>query len=546
MRQELVTYFIERDMLLSPEVIELIENEEEFIKKFNEHLNHKEKLSVLNKELYESVLQTTYALDLNWKEFEKSRALHEKGNNERTYATFLDLLSYSINQKKTKELDHLLQEIKHEEQVIPEAQKLTSNVTVVSSWPITSEKRNVQDFVAHFRARYEQLKNILLHRPELQNSISIIRLQHKKDKEKIALVVMIREKTITKNGNIILTVEDTTGKINVLISKDNPLFTLGKDLTPDEVIGITGSLGTNIVFLSSIFLPDVPLNKELKKCPEEVYAAFISDIHFGSKYFLKNEFMQFIQWINGETGNHHQQHIAQKLKYLFIIGDVVDGVGIYPGQEHNLEYKDITEQYNLAAEYLGKIRKDVHLIMCPGQHDAVRISEPQPPLDNIYTQALKTIPNLILVTNPSLINIHASKDFPGFDVLLYHGASYHYFISNIDSLRQANSYDCPTNLQRYLLQKRHLAPSHGSSLYSPSKEKDPLVIDRVPDIFASGDLHRCDVSTYNNITLVTASCFQGLTDFMIKVGSNPNIARVPLINLKTREVKILNFSMEEE
>lgn len=547
MNQQAIAYFIEHDFLLSPELVSDIDNHEEFLEHIKLYLKNKEKLTVLNKDLYTNLIKTKQHLDLNWTEFEKSKTQQEKGNNEKTYDTFLTILNYTSGTKPDNELKKLLKEVQEEQPLEEETTNKIgySNVTPIYAYQLDSDKRTTQDFVDYFRIRYEQLKNILVNRPELQNVISINRLAHKKERERVALIAMVTEKQNTKNGNVMLTVEDLTGKINILINKDLPCFNLAQDLTEDEVIGITGTSGTKIVFANNILQPDVPLSKELKKCPEEVYCAFISDIHFGSKYFLKKEFMNFIDWINGKTGNPQQRNVALKLKYLFIVGDVVDGVGIYPGQEENLEFKDVTEHYNMAAEYLGKIRKDVHIIMCPGQHDTVRISEPQPPLDTLYSQALKQVPNLLLVSNPSLINIHASKDFSGFDVLLYHGASYHYFISNVDSLRQNKAYENPTIIQKFLLQKRHLAPSHGATLYSPRKDKDPLVIDRVPDIYASGDLHRCDVGQYNNVTLVTGSCFQDITDFMIKVGANPNIARVPVINLKTREVKILNFFTKE-
>ncbi len=541
--QELITYFLEHDILLSPELLEHIQNHEELLTKITSSLKNKEKLTVLTKELTDN-LASGKPLDLNWGEFEKSKSLQEKGKHEKTYETFLNILNYT---NEPAAVSKMLKEIRKEEITPLETldKDVHSNVTIIYSYNHDAEKRSTHDFVEYFRTRYEQLKHILLSRPELQNCISINRVLNKKDKERIALIVMVTEKQTTKNGNILLTVEDITGRINILINKDMPAFALAKDLTEDEVIGITGTTGTKIIFANNIFQPDVPLSKELKKSPDEAYMAVISDIHFGSKYFLKQEFLNFVEWINGKTGNVQQRAVANKLKYLFIVGDVVDGVGIYPGQEANLEFKDVTQHYDMAAEYLSKIRKDVHIILCPGQHDAVRISEPQPILDNQYTQALKKVPNLLLVTNPALVNIHASKDFPGFDVLMYHGASYHYFVSNIDSLRAANSYDNPTVIQRYLLQNRHLAPAHGATLYTPRKDKDPLVIDRIPDIFASGDMHRCDVSSYNNVTLVTGSTFQDITDFMIKVGANPNIARVKLINLKTREVKILNFFTRE-
>ena len=42
-----------------------------------------------------------------------------------------------------------------------------------------------------------------------------------------------------------------------------------------------------------------------------------------------------------------------------------------------------------------EIRNDIKIIICGGQHDALRLSEPQPPLDNFYAQPLYDIKNIV-------------------------------------------------------------------------------------------------------------------------------------------------------
>ena len=150
-------------------------------------------------------------------------------------------------------------------------------------------------------------------------------------------------------------------------------------------------------------------------------------------------------------------------------------------------------------------------------------------------------PSTNIVTNPCLINIHSSENFEGFNILMYHGASFHYYVDNVDRLRQEKARDNPGIILKFLLQKRHLAPSHGSSLLIPDINNDFLVIDKIPDIIVSGDMHRSDVSRYNNVTLVNCSCWESKTDFQEKTGNNPDPCKVPIINLKTREIKIMRF-----
>jgi len=41
--------------------------------------------------------------------------------------------------------------------------------------------------------------------------------------------------------------------------------------------------------------------------------------------------------------------------------------------------------------------------------------------------------------------------------------------------------------------------------------------------------------------MISGSCWQAKTSFQEKLGHEPEPARVPLVNLKTREIKILKF-----
>jgi DNA polymerase II small subunit len=124
---------------------------------------------------------------------------------------------------------------------------------------------------------------------------------------------------------------------------------------------------------------------------------------------------------------------------------------------------------------------------------------------------------------------------------MYHGYSFDYYVANVDDIRRSGGYDRADLIMKFLLQRRHLAPSHTSTLYIPDPEKDALVIDKAPDIFCTGHIHKSSVSHYRGITLISGSCWQKTTPFQMKVGHHPEPARVPAVNLKTREVKILKF-----
>ncbi len=415
-------------------------------------------------------------------------------------------------------------------------------VKIITSYKDEPKKRSINDFISYYNKRYQQIKKMLLNRMELSGAISINKISTRNDNEPIALVVIISEKTITKNNNLVIKAEDPTGEITIIINKNRPeTMELAKTLVLDEIIGVIGTVKNKTLYANTLFLPDIPLSKELKKAPIEEYALFISDIHVGSNFFLGEQFNKFINFLNGNIVNNQYKELVPKIKYVFMMGDLVDGVGIYPGQEKELKITDIYEQYTEFSRLISKISKNISLIICPGNHDAVRLCEPQPPLTKVIAKALYEFENVFLVSNPAMVNIAATATFPGLDVLLYHGYSFDYYISNIDEIRNNGGYDRADLIMKFLLQKRHLAPTHASTLFIPEIEHDPLVISKIPDIFCTGHIHKVSASNYRNITLVSGSCWQDTTKFQEKMGHHPEPCRVPMINLQTREVRILKF-----
>ena len=545
-KEEIINKFIEKGYLISPDFLE-VEFDEEFFDLINEKIISKDKPIVINKDLFYVIKNNGNNIDINWLEFEKSKSFYEKGRNGKIYYTFLDLLNYNINPVKKEQLNIILEQVEKPEEtlIIEKPQRIDSNVIILKSFAEEPKKRETKDFVGYFKSIYESIRKILQGRIELQKVVSINRLIGKNTRELVSIIGLVYDKQITKNGNVLLTLEDPTGYITVLINKNrDELFNLARDLTLDEVIGVTGILGDKIIFTTNIILPEAMINGDIKKSEDEVYAAFIADLHVGSVHFLAEDFSKFVKWLNGSLGSFKQRKVAKNIKYLFILGDLIDGVGIYPGQDQELVINDVLKQYNKCAELLSQIRNDINIIICPGNHDALRIGVPQPVLDKEFARALYDLPNVTMVSNPGLVNIHSSPEFNGFDVLMYHGYGFHYYIDKIDGLRMNNARDNPNLVLKYLLQRRHLAPTHGSALYIPDIEKDNLVIEKIPDIIVTGEMHRSDISTYNNIITINCSCWQSKTDYQEKTGNNPDPGKVPVINLKTREINMLKFSKE--
>lgn len=424
--------------------------------------------------------------------------------------------------------------------------KEESPVKVIWSYEQPSKKRSYDDFVKAQQWRFREMEKLLKTRQELSMTTSLIRIRGKKDREHVSTIAMVMEKSETHNGNFILTVEDFSGQLKVLIGKKDPeLYAIGKDLQLDEIIGITGSGAGEIIFADGIIFPDVPLTKELRKSPEDEYVVFIGDPHFGSKVFLKEDYERMLLWLNGKVGNEEQRAIASKVKYVFFSGDLIEGVGIYPGQEHDLAIPDIKSQYEEVARYMRQVPDRMHKIVFTGNHDAGRLAEPQEPLMRAYAEPLYDIPNTTIVSNPAMVNIGSTEDFPGFDCLLYHGGSFIYYADNIPSIRSAGGQKRVDLIMQYLLQRRHLAPTHNAALTIPTTDRDWLFIDRVPDIFITGHIHRVSSSIYRNVSCINAGCWTETTEDQVKRGLEPQPAKLVIMHLKTRKTKVMNFARKE-
>jgi DNA polymerase II small subunit len=192
-------------------------------------------------------------------------------------------------------------------------------------------------------------------------------------------------------------------------------------------------------------------------------------------------------------------------------------------------------------EFLSQIPEDKQIIIQGGNHDSMRIAEPQPFLNKNHAKNLWSLKNVTMVTNPALVRVHREDKYEGLKVLMYHGYSFNYYLDKIEGLRLAGGYERPDKVIEYLLKHRHLAPAYKSTLALPMKE-DPLIIYEVPDVLATGHIHKAAIAKYKNTFTISASCWQNNTSFQDKVGLKADPAKVPILNLKTGKASILDFN----
>ena len=391
----------------------------------------------------------------------------------------------------------------------------------------------IGNLIEYFQNRYKKLSDILSKRPELRTWQKINEISE--NQTDLNLIVMITDIRSTKNGHYLIEVEDDTGSLPILVSKDNDeLIRAAKNLMKDEVIGViaqkrAGQSENQLAICQNIIDPGVP---RMPRKEVDFGTVFTSDIHIGSVTFLEDAFVRFTRWLNGDFGNEEQREMANNVKYMIVGGDIVDGIGVYPNQDKELAIKDITLQYDEAARLLGDIRSDIKIIITPGNHDASRVAEPQPAVPEKYAKSLYKLNNVEFLSNPSMVSLD------GLEVLIYHGRGID------DMVMGSNDFSHERNdlVMKEFLNKRHLAPLYGERTPLASELEDHLVIDRVPDVLHTGHVHINTYTNYNGIHCINSGTFQTQTEFQKIYNIVPTPAEVPIIDVggNYRQLKFID------
>lgn len=390
-------------------------------------------------------------------------------------------------------------------------------------------------FVQYFRDRYSKLSEILRGRMNARPIESLKKRSFRRGSdggnEELSIIGIVSDISSTNNGHKILSLEDSTGSFSVLIrNSDKELYELASRLILDEVIGVTGSVTNdgNLMLATKILQPDVP-NSIQHRTGSHGKVVLISDVHVGSSQFLEDAWLDFLDFLKGESDSEEMREIASQVRYLVVAGDLVDGIGIYPDQEMELDILDVYEQYRKAADYFKEIPRHIRVIISPGNHDAVRQAEPQPALPERICADFPE--NVTFVGNPALV------DLDGIRILIYHGRSIDDLVASVPGV----SYHEPAGAVLEMLKRRHLAPTYGSRVSISPEKKDYFIIDPVPDIIHTGHVHTLGVQRYKNVLLVNSGTWQAQTEFQKRVNLVPVPARVPVVDLADFDVKILAF-----
>ncbi len=379
-------------------------------------------------------------------------------------------------------------------------------------------------FVRTFRDRYERLSKQLRSRVNARPASAVAEMSGGSETGLIGLVNDVRS---TAGGHWLVELEDATGVFPTLVTKEKELADLVDLLVLDECVAVQGRLSDDagVLFADSLQFPEVPRTFRPSTADREVAAALISDVHVGSEEFRGDAWDRFAEWLHTDEAAH--------VEYLLIAGDMVEGVGVYPGQDAELDVVDIYDQYEAFAERLKSVPGDMEIVMIPGNHDAVRLAEPQPGFDD-ELRDIMTAHDARIVGNPATVTVE------GVSVLMYHGMSLDEVIAELPD--DHASYDEPHKAMYELLRKRHVAPQYGGKNRLAPEERDYLVIDEVPDVFHTGHVHKLGYGKYHNVLAINSGCWQAQTAFQKSVNIDPDVGYAPILRLDTHELTLRDFA----
>ncbi len=390
---------------------------------------------------------------------------------------------------------------------------------------------SIDDFSHYFRDRFQKLTRTFRARTDTRDATSVGAALAAAQNEEIKVLAMVMEKR-EHQRKLFLQIDDLEDNATVLVSpEERAAYEVARKAPLDQVICVRGVRAKgDLLVAKEILLPDIPDHKA-RPAHEEVWAVLLSDLHVGSKKFLGDALGKVMDWLNLRIGAPNQRVVAERTKYVIICGDIVDGIGVYPRQEQELQIADLYGQYREASKYIGMIPDHIETIVLPGNHDPVRQALPQPAIPKGFGGPIYECRRLISLGNPAVVSLHGVK------FLLHHGRSLDDVISSVAGI----DFTQPDKAMKLQLQCRHLASEYGNRTSIAPEKLDHLVIEDVPDVFQSGHIHVVKHESYRGTQIVNSGAWQAQTDYQKRVGLVPTPGILTAVNLQTLQVRLINF-----
>ena len=410
--------------------------------------------------------------------------------------------------------------------------------------PNVNTGEGVDGYASLFKSRFEKTMRILAQRPDSRriSKISTVKLGAKSGGQRqmsataagnnnerslngggannsFVIAGLLMARRTTRKG-VELEVDDYTGRMPALaVSEDAKKQASTLALDQVVMLELENARGVPGLAIKGVFSPDIPDHLPAKS-RSEAYAVLISDMHVGSKYFMEQEFLKFLDWLAMSDDD-----IVRKIKFLCIGGDLIDGIGIFPNQDKELLMTDTVSQMTYTAKLLSKMPKHIKAYIIPGNHDPGRRALPQPAFPQATSGGMYNLENCSMLGNPAYVVLNGVK------VLMFHGQSLDDVIASTPGL----SYQKPAEAMKVLLKARHLSPTYGGRTPVAPEVEDMMVMTEVPDILHAGHVHVTDVDSYRGTLVVNSGAWQAQTKFQQTMGIAPSPGIAIVVNLATMQ-----------
>lgn len=413
---------------------------------------------------------------------------------------------------------------------IPAAKSAESRIEVLTRQVSRRIAHGAEDFLNYMRARFIKLRAMLADTIGAE-ALSIADIAERNSGD-VAGVAMVSDRRLSSN-RMLLTLEDTTGTTAAII--DTRRIPKARELVTDIVIGFRGKvLKQGLIAVNSIVYPGEASYSKPNRSEEQVAAILLGDFHIGSSYFHLKTYRKLVEWLKGRSYRPEERRLSEIVKYMVIAGDLVDGIGVYPGQEGEIEIPDVYKQYEAAAELLKEVPDYIDIVYSPGNHEPMLDIEPQPPIKRERVKPLLEELDIKLIPNPAYIKLS------GVLFLVYHGRSLNGWISSLFGAGKYTASDI-SRAMRAMLLARHLAPIYGSAPIAP-QEKDTHIIELMPDVLQCGHTHVAATTKYQGRVLACTGGFQKKTPYMEAMGIHPTPGLIPVVQLDTLEVRVVDMN----
>ncbi len=411
------------------------------------------------------------------------------------------------------------------------------DIEILHGYEYTSKASSLTDFREYLRSRYERLSRRIKSRLGIPNIPTIATINSQvipgEKPWQIYVVGIIYSKKIHESY-ITIELEDPTSylKATAIKSRKPHVYNQLLRIPLDSVIGIKATMTKDRrVYIDEVYLPSIKPGDRRPPLDRDIYVALISDIHVGSRKFNEELFNQFIDLLRGEVDNYDLKEIIRNTYYLSIAGDIVDGVGVYPGQEKDLEIENLWDQYDTAYRMLKRLPSKIRVIMIPGNHDASRNSLPQPPIFKKFASKFYDDKRFYMLGNPANIRLH------GENIVIYHGD----YVQDILSSTPGLDMDDISGASRILVDTGHLASNITLNTKVFPDKVDRLVLPKETRIIHYGHTHKFNISKANDVLIFNTGTFQEQTNYQKMLKIEPDLGKIPFLNLRTLKVTVIDL-----